>query len=186
LSKKTTPNSPTKPEKHWINRKNVIALLQITGQSFDAWKVQPKGKFGREIFFDLSEVIANRVAHKEAQIKIKYGAVADTEDQGLKLNPIDEQAKLNREKRIGQQLANDQKMGNVFPIVAAEYVFSRMGAEIAAILESLPAKIKRTMPKMTATTVNEIKKEIAKARNSAVSVNEKFDEFLEDHYNSTE
>lgn len=173
-------NKPVRPEKHWLNRKSMAKSLGITGQGFDQWKVKPIAKIGREKFYTAGDVLANRLAHHLGKMQAKFEAVEY--EEGESLSPVKEKAMLDREKRIGQELLNDKMKGDVFPVVAAEFVFSKMGAEIAAILESLPAKIKRLMPKMTATQINVVKKEIAKARNSAVDINDKFDDFLEEHY----
>lgn len=101
-------------------------------------------------------------------------------------NVADEKAKLIQAKRIGQDLQNEKLKGNLFPLIAGEYLFSRIASEIAAVLDSLPAKIKRVAPKMTATQVDEVKKEIAKATNACANVVERLDEFLEEHYSSGE
>jgi phage terminase Nu1 subunit (DNA packaging protein) len=178
--------APT-PEKHWLNRKDMAASLGISGAAFDKWKVQPIARIGREAFFTVEDVLANRINHKTAQLQAKISEL-ETEDDGEengKINPLLEKARLDREKRIGQELTNDLAKGNLFPITAAEHVFSRVGVEMASILESLPAKMKRIMPKMSATQLNEVKKEIAKARNSCVGVADRLDEFIEEHYSET-
>ena len=168
------------PLKHWVNRKEMVALLQITGQSFDAWNVQSVGKIGKNKYFTLQDVIENRKALLAKKLEAKFLALVPDEEEAL--NPIAEKSKLDQAKRIGQEINNKKAVGDVFPIEAGGFVFARIGAEIAAILESLPAKIKRLMPTMTATQLDMVKLEIAKARNSAVSVNERFDEFIEEHY----
>jgi len=162
----------------------MVASLGISGAAFDKWKVQPIERIGREAFFTVQDVLKNRMDHKLAQLESRKTPIDDAD--GEKINPLLEKSKLDREKRIGQELKNDTTKGNLFPLSAGRYVFSRIGAEMAAVLESLPAKIKRVMPKVTATQINEVKKEIAKARNSCVDIPDRLDEFLEEYYAETE
>ena len=112
--------------------------------------------------------------------------LAEVTESTIQGNPIEEKMLLDRSRRVGQELQNEVKRGNLFPTVAGQYVISRMGVEIAAILETLPAKITRRAPKMTASQLDNIREEISKARNIAADVHERFDEFLEEHYAETE
>jgi phage terminase Nu1 subunit (DNA packaging protein) len=171
-----------RPQKGWLNRTTTVASLGITRQSFDAWKVQPVAKIGRETFFTMQDVVAARVAHAIEKTQAQYSV---DEDELGGLNPIAEKAKLDRQKRIGQELANEKARGSLFPVVAAEYIFAQIGAEIAAILDTLPAKIKKSLPKTTRTQLYHVEKEITKARNTAADVADRLDEFIEEHYTST-
>ena len=160
----------------------MVLHLQISGTAFDKWKLQHVGKIGRHRYWTIAQVISYRVAREQLKYQARLDDMIQAGSDGDDLNPVIEKAKLDREKRIGQELANDEKMGNVFPTAAAGFVWAKAGAEMSAVLESLPAKLKRSMPKMTATQLNVIKKEIAKACNTAADVADKFDEFLEEYY----
>ena len=96
------------------------------------------------------------------------------------LDPVQEKARLDRERRIYQAVVTEMKLGELVPIELIGFVMARMGAEIAAILESLPAKIKKLHPKLTASTIHMFKKEIVKARNASVNVVETVDVFIDE------
>jgi len=162
----------------------MAASLSISGAAFDKWKVQPVARIGREAFFTVADVVENRVSHKLEQAESKNQISAQDDDD--ELNPLRERVLLDREKRIGQELSNDKEKGNLFPISAGSFVMARVGAEMSAVLDSLTSKIKRVMPKMTATQMNEVRKEIAKAKNSCADIPGRLDEFIEEHYASTE
>ncbi|MGK0472309.1 MAG: phage terminase Nu1 subunit (DNA packaging protein) [Candidatus Azotimanducaceae bacterium] len=164
-----------KPEKHWINRKNLLKYLNTTGQSFDAWKVQPVARIGREKFFVFEDVISFRIGRELNKLELKV------EDKNG-ISPAIEKAGLDRAKRIWQELQNEKETGKLFPIVAAEYVFSRIGAEIVAVLAAIPSKIKRADQKVSAALLNEVNKEIAKAKNSCIDIPDRIDEFLDEYY----
>lgn len=162
----------------WFNKTEMCTSLRVTPQAFDKWKIKPIAKSGRENFYIVKDVVDNRSNRKlELYILTHPEPVEDTG-----LNPVTEKALLDRSRREGQDLVNERRRSEVFPIEIAEFVFSKMGAEISAILESLPAKIKRLLPTTTATQMDAIRKEIAKARNTAADVNDHFDEYLEEYF----
>lgn len=195
-------NRKTK-KKSWVNRKKLAELLEITVVAFDRWGVAPVARVGRELFFTIPAVLKNRTTHileqhkkelKEIHIrhieemeqmtcefeaKLLAKSLEDlSADADEELNPVVEKALLDRARRQGQEIANEVKLGRLFPTEIAGFVIARMGVEIAAILESLPGKIKRQLPMMTATDVHMVQVEIAKCRNAAANVHELFDEFI--------
>lgn len=62
------------------------------------------------------------------------------------------------------------------PISTLSTVLGRVGARISAILETIPGKVKRRAPRLTAAEIEVIKKEIVKAQNAAAKVNIELDE----------
>lgn len=63
----------------------------------------------------------------------------------------------------------------MFPIDAAGFFFGKMGTEIAAVFESLPARIRRDVPGIKEPNPFDIRREIAKARNSAVDISDRLE-----------
>lgn len=61
------------------------------------------------------------------------------------------------------------------PIVILEYTLSSLGAQIAAILDSIAPKLKRRLPQLTSADIDIIRGEIAKARNAAANLTIDFD-----------
>jgi phage terminase Nu1 subunit (DNA packaging protein) len=182
------PKKPEKPQKGWINRTTTVSSLGISRQSFDAWKVQPVARIGREAFFTMEDVVAARVAHAiektEAKYSVKDSGLDDDSENG-NLNPIVEKTKLDIQRRIGQELINQQTRGDLIPMIAIEFVMSKIGAEMAAIFDSLPAKIKKALPKTNRTQLDHVEKEITKARNIAANAAVSLSDFVEEHYRST-
>jgi phage terminase Nu1 subunit (DNA packaging protein) len=69
-------------------------------------------------------------------------------------------------KRIKEQ----QLLGELAPINVLEWALASVCAQIGAILETLPAKLKRRLPQLNAADLEIIRKEIAKTRNVAAAV----------------
>jgi len=150
--------------------------IGISTNAFDKWGVEPVEKTGRQNLYSFKDVITNRVAHETAKL------VGD-KDQEDWLDPVQEKAKLDHEKRRGAKLQNDEKEGSLFPVVAAQFVFAKMGSEIASKFDGLPALIKKILPETKAAEMDRVKKVIAEARNTAVEVGSQLNEFIEE-YNS--
>lgn len=170
-----------------LNRKDTASFFGITPEGFDKWRVQPRKKAGRERMYSGIDVLKNR---KEAQTRADQKLTASSKpadlgvfDQGI---PIVEKMLLDKSKRIGQELQNEIKLGNLIPTELARYVLAKVGAEIGAILDGLPSLIKRRAPKLTGTVTNQIKTEIVRTRNIAAEVHERVDEFIEEYYSETE
>ena len=174
---------PVKKEPGWINKKDIAATFEISVVGFDKWEVEPVAKIGRETFYLASHVAANRTEKQTRALKSKIERLEGSGGDEESLDPQKEKTLLDREKRIGQELTNDKNRGDSFPTKLAGYVMSTICSEMVAVLESLPAKLKRVMPKMTATQMTLIKKEIAKCRNSAADVEEKLDDIIEQYNN---
>jgi phage terminase Nu1 subunit (DNA packaging protein) len=69
-------------------------------------------------------------------------------------------------KRIKEQ----QMLGELAPINVLEWALSSMSSQIGATLETLPAKLKRRLPQLSAADIEIIRKEVAKARNAAAAI----------------
>lgn len=67
-------------------------------------------------------------------------------------------------------LKEQETLGQLAPITALEWALSTVCSQISAILETIPAKLKRRLPQLTSADVDIVRKEIAKARNAAANI----------------
>ena len=67
-------------------------------------------------------------------------------------------------------LKEQETLGQLAPITALEWALSTVCSQISATLETIPAKLKRRLPQLTAADVDIVRKEIAKARNAAANI----------------
>lgn len=171
VKKKTTKVDPGHPAKFYAELFN-ISERRIQQLAKDA--IIPKAGRGR---YPLLGTVRGYVDYLQL-LRVIPDALTPLDEV---LDPIQEKAHLDRERRIHQTLVTEVKLGEVLPIELIGFVMAGMGAEIAAILESLPAKIKKLHPKLTASTIHMIKKEIVKARNAAVNVADRVDEFVDEY-----
>jgi len=101
------------------------------------------------------------IVWQEAQIaqKNQYSETSPDIDEARRKN-------LDADTRL-KELKEQQIRRETAPISVIESALGHVGARIAAILESIPAKVKRRLPKLTASEVEVIKREIIKAQNAA-------------------
>ncbi|WKD48402.1 terminase small subunit [Microbulbifer spongiae] len=120
-----------------LNRRQMCESLGISGPGFDRWGVEPVERIGNQSFYDVRSVLDNRIEaalHRQQQ---EHPDPLSGED----LDPIQEQARLAKEKADAQALKNAITRGEQIPAEAAALIFGRVAAEMAAILDSLEANI---------------------------------------------
>lgn len=163
---------------HWVNKKKVAELLNISVQAFGKWGVEPVGKSGREVYFTLRDVIDNRLENEA-----KQGNLDNHTDDAKHFAQMKqrEEAQLARERRIGQELKNELAAGTVIPTEFATFALSRVAAQIATILDTLPLTLRRAHPDLESRHIESITKEVAKARNKAVEIDEILPELVEEY-----
>jgi len=88
-----------------------------------------------------------------------------------------ERARLTKEQADSQQLKNSIAKKEVAPISIIEYALSNIATQISAILESIPLKIKKKSPHLTGREIEEIRREIVKAKNAASKLSVDFPGF---------
>ena len=169
------PSPPAVPD-YWLNKRQVCESLGITATAFDKWKVEPVARVGNSNYYDARSLVDNRV---DSVLRRQQLERPDADD-GDGLNPVLEQARLAKEKADAQALKNNITRGELIPAEVAALLFGKVGGEMAAVLDALPANIKRRVPSLTATDMEFIKAEIVRAQNAAAEVERHLDEFIDD------
>jgi terminase small subunit / prophage DNA-packing protein len=109
---------------------------------------------------------------------------ADTVDPLLEHKREQEEYLLTRERRIGQQQKNEIAARKVVPSEFAIFSLSKLAAEIAAILDTLPLTMKRKHPDLEARHLETLGRELAKARNQAAGLHETVTEHLDEYHDT--
>ena len=165
-----------KPLTHWLNRTRMAASLGISTQAFDNWRVDSCARIGRETFYTVDAVLQNRLA-KQAE---RLANSPDEQDTQINREQAErEKTLLTREQRIGQELKNAQTRRELAPVSLITWTLSNVGAQISAILESIPLKVKKLLPKLNAADIDHITREILKAQNVAARVTVDLDEYYD-------
>ncbi len=134
-----------------IGKLCISQLQKITGKSYRTVKsrlneIDPISRDGKTLFFETKKALSLIYESKDAYA---------------------EKARLDRlradeiEHRL--QLAKNE----VAPIAILEDALLRISEQICSILDSLPLRIKKRVPKLTAREIENIRREIVKAQNAA-------------------
>lgn len=145
-----------KREPHWLNKSETARSLGISTQAFDKWGVKPVAKIGREAFYEMRDVLDNRLEHLKQ-----------------KTNPVDPEDYEAQRTRLTKEQADQLEMKNAVtrreqaPVSLLEMALAEISERINAILDAIPSKVKKRLPALTSTEMNHIVREIVKAQNAA-------------------
>lgn len=160
---------------YWLNKRQLCESLGISTTAFDKWRVEPVARVGNCNYYDVRSVVDNRVDNALSRHTLERSSSAT---EGL--DPATEQARLAKERADSIALKNARARGELIPADVAGLLFGRIGAEMAAVLDALPAKIKRRAPGLTATDLEFIKTEIVRAQNAAAEIDRYLDELIDE------
>lgn len=154
-----------------ITKMQVVYLLGVEERTVTGWEnraedpmpvaVRGKGR-GTPNAYDPKEVLDWRVRQAVRQL-----APAGSDGEILDANA--EKARLNKEQADAAAIKNAVTRREIAPVALLEKAAADMAGQVAAILDSLPVKIKNRAPSLPASAMEMIKSEIARAKNAAAS-----------------
>ena len=172
-------------EPHWLNKSRMAASLGISVQAFDKWGVQPIAKIGRDNFYDVKSVLANRLKHQGAKDQ-------PVDDNGDPLDPLIEYKQAQQKLRLTTEQADAQAMRNQVKakkLVPADFNVFALGKVFAAMgsaLDTVHVKVKRKCPDLEVRHVEAVQHVIAVTRNELVKQAEKIPEYLDEFVQSVD
>lgn len=89
---------------------------------------------------------------------------------------------LIKERRITQQQKNEVAAQKLVPTEFAIFTLSKIAAEIATVLDTLPMTMKRKHPDLETRHIDTLLRELARARNIASSLDESVPELLDEFF----
>ena len=107
---------------------------------------------------------------------IRDAAPALMQVSSERLDPAQEIARANKERAEQIALKNAVLRHEQAPVWAVVSAIEKRMGEISAILDAIPAELKRANPSLTQTDIAMVKRALARARNSAAEVEIDWDE----------
>lgn len=92
----------------------------------------------------------------------------EQEKTGLDLD--EERARLTAAQADKVEMENEVTRAQLAPVSILESVLNHAGAKISALLETIPAGVKRRSPELSERDIGYIQREIVKARNSIATL----------------
>lgn len=164
-----------------LNKTDMCKSLNISTQAFDKWDVTVHSRVGRETFYTVADVLANRLAHERKK------AAPEPDDEGSSTDAelMAERIRLTRAQAEAQELKNERAKRLVVPCEFITFVLSKIAVQISSILDQIPLTIKRKFPELEQHQIDAVKGEIIKAMNVAATVDQKLPEWLDDYIDAS-
>ena len=159
-----------------LNKTELCKSLDISTTAFDKWQVKPFKKAGRQTFYTVAEVVANRVANE----KNKHKAV-DPSDEDVE-NTIDYQRfRLTKAQADGQELKNEKDRKECVDVDFNTFVLSKLVSQIAPQLDKIPHEVKKKNPDIEQHILDLIKSIIIKNQNVIADFAEGIEGLLDEY-----
>ncbi len=166
---------PEQKEPLLLNKTDLCKSLNISGTAFDKWQVEPYKKEGRQTFFTVADVVANRVAH-ERQKYVKLDPDEDVE------NTIDYQRfRLTKAQAYGQELKNEKESKKSIDTEFGTFALIKIVAQIAPQLDKIPHEIKKKNPEIEQHILDLIKSIVIKNQNVVANFADDIEDLLDEY-----
>ena len=165
-----------KPQPGWLNQEQMAASCNISRSGFQKWGVGSVAKIGKYSFYRTVDVLANRLEKQKPRLQ---KPAASATDQELARAERDAKFRLTKAQAEWQELKNAQLREELAPVDFITWVISKAGSQISAILESIPMNLKKRNPRLTASNIEFITREIVKTQNIAAHMKLDLDEYDE-------
>lgn len=114
------------------------------------------------------------------QTKYNPDDLPETPD-GVEVVDLDLERAINlRADTVLKELKAAQLRRELAPITALRQILGDAGAQISALLETIPGKVRRRVPTLSVSELEIIKREVIKAQNIAARITVKLDEYQPD------
>lgn len=151
---------------HWLTKADMAASCGVSMSQFQTWNVPTVAVIGRRNYYICADVVKNRITAEIGKNEAVNGCTVDSDADA---KDAFAEAKLMETKERTEKLAiaNAIARKEYAPINVLEEAVGKVCGQIAAILESIPLKVKRRCPKLGARDLEVIKSEIIKCQNLA-------------------
>lgn len=140
-----------------------------------------KGRGGYDIDACRLAYIRYIRAQVSGQARRPEAAEESGDISGLEQKKLEEDYLWTKERRIAQQLKNEIASRQQVPTEFAMFALSRLAAEVAAILDTLPLTLKRRHPDLETRHLDTLNRELARARNQAADLGDSLPGILDDY-----
>ena len=163
------------PQPGWLNQEQMAASCDISPSGFQKWGVGSVAKIGRYTYYRVADVLTNRLDHLAKRLTTSPGPQLD--DAELTRTEREEKLRLTSAQAEWQETKNAQLLKELAPVNLLEWVIGKAGSQISAILESIPMNLKKRNPRLTASNIEFITREIVKTQNIAADMKLDLDEY---------
>jgi len=117
-----------------FNTKDTAAIMGVSVQAFSQWRIESLEKKGRAVFYDIREVIKNRI-----------NKASETGGTDAKLDLFEQQARLAKERADKAEMENDLARGETIEVAPAMLVLEKTILAIRQRILAIPKKGARSL-----------------------------------------
>ncbi|QYJ79420.1 terminase small subunit [Shewanella acanthi] len=176
--------APIKPQEAppvLLNKTDLCKSLGISTQAFDKWDVPVHSKKGRECFYTVADVVANRVGNERK----KHLGKPD-EDDSDKPDIDFERYRLTKAQADGQELKNEKDRKEVIEVAFCTFVLNRISAQVAPVLDQTHVRIKRKFPDIPERYLDAFRGELIKSQNTVAELANGIEDLLDEYIGSAD
>lgn len=173
------PKKTEEKQEHWLNQIQASKSCGVSVQAFVKWRVKPVAKIGRESFYQISDILANRLERQAENLKTAFD---DPDASGLDK----ERLRLTRAQADNMEIKNEIAKGKTAPIEIIQMVLAKISGEAAGELDSIPLNIKRKHPTLDNQVIEDIKRHCVKGQNAIARCDSVLDAVIDDYIADTE
>lgn len=160
-------------KEHWLNQMQAAKSAGVSVQAFTKWEVRPVKRIGRQAFYEVKDILKNRLDHQAQTIK---KSMDSTEAEGIDR----ERERLVRAQADSQEMKNEIMEGRYIPTDFGREVLAKVLVQVSGILNALPLTIKRKHPKLEQRIIDSLSEEIVKHSNEAARLDEFIDQAIDE------
>lgn len=145
-----------------------------------------KGHGGMDIDSARTAYIRYLRAVSDGTVKPDTSADSEGLDPDAEAKLTQERLRLTSAQAEGQELKNDITKRKSVPTDFAVFVLSRIAAEIASGLDTLPLTLKRRHPDLEVRHIESVQRELAKVRNRAATLDDRLPGLLNEYLDAAD
>lgn len=153
-----------------LNQTDAARWFGVSVSMFRRYEIEPTAKRGREVYYS-DDALKDLLQRQAYQRGFQEGHAAKPRDAA---DVIEAQAmadlKLTEERAETQALKNAQLRRELAPTEALSMALGRLAGEVAGVLDGLPGRVKRRVPKLTRSEIEAVQRECVKAMNACSDI----------------
>lgn len=164
----------------WLNKSEMAKSLGISPQAFDKWGVEPISRAGREAFYRVQDVVQNRVDHATRKQQPEGGDL-DGIDPLIEFKLVQEKLRLTTAQAYAIERKNEVNDRQLVPVPFVTFALEKIASKIGAKLETVGKTVSRRHPDIDARILETTEREIALARNIAMTLGDDLPGYLDEY-----
>ena len=148
------------PRPEWLTQTEAAASAGVDARTFRAWSVEPAAVIGTRRYYTAAAVIENRIEAERQRRPRPANTAAE-----LRRLVDDAEIELVRQQTARAELGNRERRRELVEVEALTDAIGAAAAAAGAVLDSLPGRIRRIVPRLSHSRTDQLRAAVAAAMN---------------------